>query len=284
MAVFTNRATLTYTGGTVNSNIVTGELTTPLTVTKTSLSETYRTGDTVTYLINLTNAGTVPLTGLTLSDDLGAYAFGTGTSVPLEYAEGSVRYFVNGVLQTAPTVTAGAPTTFSGITVPAGGNAQLIYRTTVNAFAPLGADGTIRNTVSVTGGGLTAPVTAENTVTASTAPELSVVKAATPLTVSAGETLTYTFTVYNYGPTEADAAQNVVITDTFDPILQDIAVTYNGTVWTAGNEYTYNETTGLFSSTAGAVTVPAATYTLDAATGRYVTVPGSVTLVISGRV
>lgn len=284
MAVFTNRATLTYANGSVDSNLVTGELSTPLTVTKISLSETYRTGDTVTYLINLTNTGTVALSGLTVSDDLGAYAFGDGTLVPLEYTAGSVRYFVGGVLQTAPAVTGGAPLVFSGITVPAGGNAQLIYQTTVNAFAPLGADGAIRNTVTVTGDGLTAPVTAENTVGASALPELSIVKAAAPLTVSAGETLTYTFTVYNYGPAEADAAQNVVITDTFDPILRDITVTYNGTAWTEGTEYTYSETTGLFASTAGAVTVPAATYTQDAVTGRYVTVPGSSTLVVSGLV
>jgi len=284
MAVFTNRATLTYASGTVNSNIVTGELTTPLTVTKTSLSETYRTGDTITYLVNLTNTGTAALTGLTVTDDLGAYSFGSGTLVPLDYTAGSVRYFVNGVLQPAPTVTAGPPVVFSGIAVPAGGNAQLIYQATVNAYAPLGAEGTVTNTVTVTGGGITTSVTAENTVTASMLPELSIVKSASPLTVAEGDTLTYTFTIYNYGPVEADAAQNVIITDTFDPILRDITVSYNGTAWTAGTDYTYSEATGLFTSARGAITVPAATYTQDETTGRYVTVPGSVTLTISGRV
>ena len=45
MATFTNQATLTYNGGTVNSNIVTGELVQVLTASKTAAAESYRTGD-----------------------------------------------------------------------------------------------------------------------------------------------------------------------------------------------------------------------------------------------
>lgn len=39
MATFTNQATLTYNGGTVNSNIVTGELVQVLTASKTAAAE-----------------------------------------------------------------------------------------------------------------------------------------------------------------------------------------------------------------------------------------------------
>ena len=48
MATFTNQATLTYNGDTVNSNIVTGELVQVLTASKTAAAESYRTGDLVT--------------------------------------------------------------------------------------------------------------------------------------------------------------------------------------------------------------------------------------------
>ena len=53
MATFTNQATLTYNGGTVNSNIVTGELVQVLTASKTAAAESYRTGDLVTYVVQL---------------------------------------------------------------------------------------------------------------------------------------------------------------------------------------------------------------------------------------
>ena len=41
---FQNMATLTYTGGTVNSNIVTGELREVLTAAKTAVRENYEPG------------------------------------------------------------------------------------------------------------------------------------------------------------------------------------------------------------------------------------------------
>ena len=102
MATFTNQARLTYTGGSAASNITVGELVQVLTAAKTAVVPTYRRDGAVTYLITLTNTGTTPLTGLTVTDDLGGYAFGTGTLYPLAYTAGSVRYYQNGVLQAAP--------------------------------------------------------------------------------------------------------------------------------------------------------------------------------------
>lgn len=78
---FQNMATLTYTGGTVNSNIVTGELREVLTAAKTAVRENYEPGGTVTYVVSLTNSGVTPLTGLTISDNLGGYAFGGATCI-----------------------------------------------------------------------------------------------------------------------------------------------------------------------------------------------------------
>ena len=56
--------TLTYNGGTVNSNIVTGELVQVLTASKTAAAESYRTGDLVTYVVQLRSTGAAALTGL----------------------------------------------------------------------------------------------------------------------------------------------------------------------------------------------------------------------------
>lgn len=157
MASFTNFATLIYNGGTSNSNTVTGELLETLTLTKTAASSRYTARDNVTYVLSLVNGGTTPLTELALTDDLGGYAFGTDTVYPLTYNEGTLRVYVNGVLQTTPTVTAGPPLTVTGLTVPAGGNALLVYEAAVTRYAPLDQEAAITNTATVTGGGLAAP-------------------------------------------------------------------------------------------------------------------------------
>ena len=121
MATFTNQATLSYQGGQTSSNITTGQLLESLAVTKTAVNGTYVPGGTVTYAVSLRNTGTTDLTGVTLTDDLGAYAFGERTLTPLRYEEGSMLLYQNGVVQTAPAVTAGPPLSVTGLTVPAGG-------------------------------------------------------------------------------------------------------------------------------------------------------------------
>ena len=194
---FQNMATLTYTGGTVNSNIVTGELREVLTAAKTAVRENYEPGGTVTYVVSLTNSGVTPLTGLTISDNLGGYTFGGATLYPLAYVPGSVRYYVNGALQAAPAVNAGPPMTVTGITVSAGGSALVIYETEVTRYAPLAAESSIVNTVTVTGGGLAAPVTAEETVGAVSSPRLSITKGLNPTVVAENGRITYTFTIQN---------------------------------------------------------------------------------------
>lgn len=284
MATFFNQATLSYNGNTVNSNIVSGEILEVVSATKTALSDDYAPGEAVSYAVNITNTGNLPYTDLTVTDDLGAYSFNDTTLVPLTYIEGSIRLFVNGVLQTAPDVQAGPPLTVSGITIPADSNATLIYSARVNEFAPAGADGVITNTATVTGGGLSTDITAQATVSAAQGPQLSISKALTPTTVVDNGEITYTFVILNTGNEAALATDNLSITDTFDPILDITAVNFNGTAWTEGTNYTYDGTTGIFTTLPGQITVPAATYTQDPTTGAYIINPGTVTLTVTGTV
>ncbi len=285
MATFTNQATLTYRGNTVNSNIVAGEIIETLSVDKTSLTATYDPSGNIVYVVNFTNSGTTALNNMTFTDNLGEYTFGTvGNVTPLSYVDGTVNYYINGVQQAAPVVTGTDPLTLTGVSLPAGAVGTLVYQTTVNEFAPLATGGTINNVASFSGGGLTEAVTDDATVTVSDVPRLDITKAVTPATVGPNGQLTYTFTVLNYGNTATVAGDNVVITDTFDPILDPITVTYNGTTWTAGNEYTYNSATGEFATVAGNIIVPAATYTQDPATGAYSITPGSAAVTVTGTV
>lgn len=284
MAVFYNQATLTYNGTTTNSNIVTGEIVEVLSATKTAVSDEYSAGDRITYVVSLINSGATALSGLTLTDDLGSYEYGTFSLTPLTYVSGSVLYYINGVLQPAPAVSAQNPLTISGISVPAGGNALIIYDATVNQYAPLDIQSTITNTVTVTGGGLVSDTVATETVTADSAANLTISKALTPSSVAENGQITYTFVIENSGNTQALATDSVVVTDTFDPILSNLAVSFNGTPWTQGTEYTYDQTTGVFTTTAGQITVDAATYTQDQATGQITATPGVSVLTVTGTV
>lgn len=283
MASFTNFATLSYNGGTTNSNIVTGEILEALTAVKTAVSANYSAGDRITYALSLVNTGTAAITDYTVTDNLGGYTVGANTVYPLAYNAGTVRYYINGVLQAAPTVTAGPPLTVTGLTIPAGGSAVLIYETTATPVAPLATGSSITNTATITGGGLTNPITAQATVETATSADLTISKALSPTTVTENGQITYTFVISNTGNTEATAADNVVVTDTFDPILRNIAVTYNGTAWTDGTNYTYNAATGVFTTLAGQITVPAATFTQNT-DGTFTVTPGTATLVITGTV
>ena len=284
MAIFTNQATLVYNGNSTNSNIAYGELLDVLVATKTAVEGSYTPGQLVSYVVTLRNTGNAPLIGLAVTDDLGGYAFNSATVYPLTYEDGSAALFTNGVPQAAPTVAAGPPLVFSDITVPAGGDVVLVYQARANAFADPAVGGRIDNTVTVTGDGLSAPITATETVAVTAEPVLSVSKSITPAQVVDNDRVTYTFVIQNSGNQAVVATDDATITDTFDPILTALTVTFNGVTWTQGVQYTYDEATGLFTTVPGQILVPAATYAQDPVTGAYTANPGIATLIVTGTI
>ncbi len=284
MAQFTNQAQLSYNNSVVNSNIAIGEILEVLSASKTAVMGNYTRGENVTYVISVVNSGNSAVTGLTVSDNLGAESFGDATLYPLVYVDGSVRLYINGVLQAAPAASAGPPLVFSGISLPANSNLILIYEAQTTQFAPLGVGDSIVNTATVSGTGIPSSVTVTETVIPREEPELTITKSVEPIPVTENGTLTYRFVIQNYGNTAAAASANVAVTDTFDPVLSGLTVALNDTVWTEGTEYQYDETTGIFASVPGQITVPVATYTRDTATGAWIVTPGVSLLVITGTV
>ena len=188
------------------------------------------------------------------------------------------------MLEPTPTPDSTSPLVISGISIPANGSATIVYQVIANSYAPLGVGSSITNTVTVSGGGIVEPVTAIATITAADGAELSITKSVSPTTVSESGLLTYTFVISNNGNTPAEATDNVVVTDSFDPILSGLSASLDGTPLVLGTDYTYNQGTGLFSTTAGRITVPAATYSQDPVTGVITVTPGTATLVVSGTV
>lgn len=284
MATFYNQATLSFNGSTTTSNITQGELRESLTIKKTAVTDTYALGDDVTYIISITNNSATEYSNILLSDDLGGYEVGAGTVYPLEYIEGSMRRYVNGDLTAPPTVTAGPPVSISAVEVPANGNVIIVYEARITRYAPHYVEGAITNTVTLTGDGVLTPITAQETISAASRAALTISKSISPTVVSENGTLTYTFVIQNSGNVATTAEDTIIVTDTFDPRLKNISVTYNGTAWTEGVNYTYSEATGLFTTATGQITVPAAAYSQDAQTGAWTITPGTAVITVKGTV
>ena len=285
MATFYNQATLSFGGSVVNSNTTEAELLSGLEIIKTAITGSYDSGSSVVYSITLSNMGSTPYSALTVTDDLGAYTLsGGGTAVPLSYVDGSILYYLNGVLQPAPTVTATGNLEITGITVPAGSTATFIYEARANEFAPIAAGSVITNTATTNGGVGIGQISDTATVTVREAPELTIAKAVCPAVLSDNDQLTYTIIVQNLGNTPILATDGVVISDTFNPILSNISVTLGGVALDEGTGYTYDTATGAFATVDGVVTVPAASYTQDPTTGSIATTPGVTVLTVTGTV
>lgn len=206
MPTFSNQAQLSYNGITANSNIAYGQILEVLAASKTALSDTYTSGDRITYIFSIVNSGTTAFSDLTVTDNLGAYSFTTDTPetitlYPLTYIPNSMQLLINGTLQPAPTVTAADGITITGVSIPSGGNATFIYQADINDYAPLAATGNVINTVRVTGAQLAAPLTATHTISTATVPNLSIVKGICPAQIAENGRITYTFSIQNYGNT-----------------------------------------------------------------------------------
>ena len=237
MAIITNQANLTYTYGATTASVLSNLATAELTA---ALSAAKRVLD-ESYRFN---------TDLTYILSLGNGGSAAITELP--------------VLDNL------------GAYTPAGAAALLIYKATVNRFAPLAPDSTIENTASI---GTENPQTVSASVSAASYADVSVEKEMSPNPVTSGCTLSVTFTIKNRGN---EAATDLVLTDDFPLALSDVAVTVNGAPIT---DFTFeNNTLTLPSGTQTTLSVPAATFTQDPTTGAVTVVPGVLTVVLTGTV
>lgn len=278
MAIFYNQATLIHNGQITNSNTTSADIQNALAITKTAIIGEYSENGNLAYILTVTNNRLTPVTNATLTDDLGAYVYGAGSLTPLEYVTDSLLYFVDG----APSLGASASVVgnileISGINVPAGSNAQLIYTVQTNEFAPLEIGSQITNTAAL------GELTATETVSVKEESRLTITKCVNPDSVSATGELTYTFILQNTGNAPAVATDDVRIVDTFDPALNITDVIFNADVWVEDTNYTYDQLSGEFATLAGQITVPAATFARSE-TGAIITTPGVSILTVRGTV
>ncbi|MBQ6058632.1 MAG: DUF11 domain-containing protein [Clostridia bacterium] len=251
-------------GGSAASNVISTTLLDQygLSAEKMTSTPTYRDGQRVFYAISIVNNGNGALYNVTVVDDLGGGA--------LTYLEDSLQVFQNGLPVTVTPVLTGSTLT---VTIPgpleSEDNLLLVYAAVVLQASNPERGNSITNTAAVSansgspcGATVSVSPSPSATITAEVYAELAIFKQADQETVSAGDELTYTFTLTNSGN---DAATGVVVTDRlpdeFTPTLVQLSVDGITTTYTQG-QYTVDPVTNVLTLPADGVTtitVPAAT-------------------------
>ena len=287
MATIENFATVSYTSGGVTetkvSNLAEIGLESAISFAKATLGDTYSEDSVITYILSITNTSANTVSNIKITDDLGSFLFGTIELTPLGYTAPALLLIDGQDVSSQLTVddTTAGSLVFSFPTLPAGATANVVYRASVNEFAPLDLNSAIVNTATLTSDSDCADGSASATVTAASAANVSVFKQMAPNPVVCGDVVTYTIRIYNYGNIPAE---DVVLTDTFNPAPDTITVSKDG-VLLGGSEYSY--VGGTLTTPVGTgtpVSVPAATFTRDSETGILNVTPGVVEYVITGQI
>jgi uncharacterized repeat protein (TIGR01451 family) len=167
-----------------------------LTITKDDGSLTYMPGTDVTYTITVSNTGPSDAQSVTLNDPLPAGSTLVSVGLPNAWSRTDVT-------------PAGANGTISAATatLTASSGPQVF---TIVLHTPSGMTGVLVNTASATSPTDPAPATATDTDFSNAEADLTVTKDDGSATYTAGTDVTYTITVNNLGPADA---QNVVMSD-----------------------------------------------------------------------
>lgn len=282
--IITNQASIAYEyngqSASAQSNVATVTLSDPLRVEKISLPSVYRAGEEITYSLSFENDGPGALNGITVTDDLGSYTAGGVTVTPLTYLPPALL-LIDGISAGNITPVVGEEgITFTVPALAAGSRAQILYRAYVNGNAPLEIGASITNTAQVSAAGLGAPVSDSNTITADEYAAVTITKSMTPGAQGGAQTLTYTFVINNYGNAPAE---NIVLSDAFDPAPESITLQLNGVTQPA-TDYTYVDGVLTYPAENASLmlSLPAATITQDPATGEVSVVPSSLTVTVVG--
>ena len=285
MATFFNQATLSYNGNVKSSNVTTGQIIEVLSASKNAVLDNYSLDNDAVFVVSIINNGNTAFNNITVTDNLGSYTPEGSTTdvVPLTYVNDSVNLYVNGIQQTAPTVSDTNPLTIENINVPANSNVIIIYAAKPNQFAPPGTDGNITNRAVISGNNF-ADITVSETITPNNSANLTISKSLSPTEVEENGEITYTFVIENYGNTASLPTDNVIFRDVFSPVLNSLTATFNGTTLVQGTNYSYDNTTGEFVTLNGQIEVPEAKFTQNAQTGIWSVQPGVSTLIIKGNI
>lgn len=285
MAIINNSASVFYVYGesgssTAVSNVATTSLIEnySLQINKTTLNNSFRPGENLTYIISVTNTGTLPLFSVTINDNLG------GTPPVLDFVEGSASQNIDGtIVQIIPTSTTPLVFTLSS-PLEAGETATITYIAKVVTSLDDSVN-SITNTASAiahegsdTGVIVSADSTASVTVDKDNYALITVTKSVSDNEISEGEQFSYYLVLENSGNLPASG---ITVTDVLPSgfVISSITSESNGSI------ITFDATAYSVDSSTNTLTLPIQE------SGVVITVPaaseqgaGIVTITINGSI
>ncbi len=278
MAQISNSASVAYNYGesgtgsaTSNTAVATLLEDYSISVNKYSLEDNFRPGENITYFVQITNEGTLPLYNITISDDL------AGTAVPLEYVSGTLNLLSDGGI-TAYTPSSTKPLTWTYSNALASGE-TITFAYVARVDTSVSSETTsVTNTATVTAYSSTETATAESvtgtanlTLALEDYASLEITKSVSSSEISEGTAFSYTLTIANNG--NADAT-GVVITDVLPAgfTISSITSTVDGSTTTYGTgDYTVDSATNTLTLPTGSatLTVPAGDEAVVTITGTF---------------
>ena len=194
---------------------------------KQSLNSSFRPGENITYVVNITNDGTEPLYLVTISDDLG------GVGTPLTFVEGSGLFIVNNTTSVVVPTTLN-PLTFT-LTTPllSDESATLVFVARVSSSLSSTVE-EITNTATVTaregsttGNIITVTPNPSTTLLLEDYAQLNVTKEVSASEIVPNQPFDYVITIENLGSLDAT---NVVVTDQLPSgfVINSITAVTNG--------------------------------------------------------
>lgn len=240
-----------------------------LSVSLATLEKRYVADGGLTYLATLVNTSCSTLKEVRMTSDLGAQE----GNKPLVFCKETALY-VNGEYSgEVPSCSDGKSVTFTIASLGTDDNVLVVYKTKLSAYASLEPGSVITSRVSVAARGICQPSVAEIETQVGDFTDVVMFKTET----RNGKQAANTYTLYNYGNTEASDA---VLIDTFSPLLYITSVETGGEKIPA-SDYTYVDGTVRLPSAGHKLSVPVARFSRSPS-GEVVTIPGSKEIIIKG--
>ncbi len=284
-----NTTTLTFEYGSNSgyaiSNTITTSLKESMEISKTSLGTNYYLNENITFLISLSNNSNSKINDLIIIDDLGSY-YPNKTeknlkTTPLTYTGPSFLY-INGKFNSEITPKTNSDNiTFNISSIPDKSHALIIYKTTVNDYAPLKARSQIKSTAKLTISNRSDIFESSNIITVSEKADVKIIKNLIPSTFSYGDDVTYDITLYNYGNSKAE---NIILEDNFQPspMITNVKINHKEISFT---DYSYIN--GLFTlpnyNSHLVISIPPAQFIENTTSGKFSVIPGTTHISITGK-
>lgn len=284
-----NAASLTFEYGSqigyASSNTAITTLRETISMSKTSLGSSYYLDEGIFYTIAINNNNNSEINNVKISDNLGSYfpnySISNTAFTPFTYV-GPANLYLGGTFysEIEPEIYTDK-VVFTIPSIPARSNALIIYKVSVNDRALLAPESEIVNTATLSLESILDPITASNTLTVANTADVKIIKHMCPDPVTRGEKITYSFSLYNYGNTEA---VNVVFSDTFSPAPSSITVAVNSeNLFFSDYSYINGTLTIPAYGSTFSLSIPPAEFVQNPVTGIVSISPGITTITVTGQ-